>query len=206
MQLKALILDLDNTIYPVKAIGEELFRSLFDRIEVSGEFKGRFSEIKAMLMKQPFQKVAEDFSFSEQLKKDCLQILPGLSYDKEMEPFEDYNIVRTLPYKKFLVTTGFPKMQYSKVKQLNLEKDFEKIYVVDPSQSDLTKRHIFEKILKEYKYDPEEVLVIGDDLESEIKFAQELGIPTLLYNHNGEQGNIQAERMITSFGELKLYV
>ncbi|MHC2991621.1 haloacid dehalogenase [Pontibacter sp. HJ8] len=206
MRKKAIILDLDNTIYPVSAIGEKLFKSLFALIEENGEYEGNFEEIKNRIMRQPFQVVAKDFSFSEQLKAASLELLSGLTYEDKMEPFDGYEIIRNMPCKKYLVTTGFTKLQHSKIKQLDISRDFEHIFVVDPSESELTKKDIFQKILAAHQYSPDEVLVIGDDLHSEIQAANELGIETVLYNHNGEQPEVKDQKTIHSFKEIVPYL
>lgn len=199
-------MDLDNTIYPVSAIGDKLFKSLFALIEESGEYKGNLEEIKSRIMRQPFQVVANDFSFGERLVEACLQLLSELTYEDKIKPFEGYEALKSIPCKKYLVTTGFTKLQHSKIKQLDIDKDFEVIFVVDPSQSELTKKDIFQKILAEHQYTPDEVLVVGDDLQSEIKAAKELGIETLLYNHNGEQPEVKGQATIHSFKELVPYL
>ena len=174
MRKKAIILDLDNTIYPVSSIGDKLFESLFSLIQESGEYQGNFEEIRLRIMRQPFQVVANDFSFSEQLKSDCLALLADLTYEDKMEPFSGYETLKSLPLRKYLVTTGFTKLQHSKIEQLGIGQDFEAIYVVDPSKSELTKKDIFRQLLADNHYQPEEVLVVGDDLHSEIKAAKEL--------------------------------
>ncbi len=206
MGKKAIILDLDNTIYPVSAIGDKLFKTLFTLIEEKGEYKGNLEEIKSRIMRQPFQVVANDFSFSEQLVAECLQLLSALTYEDKMEPFEGYETLRSFPCKKYLVTTGFTKLQHSKIKQLDIGNDFEVIFVVDPSQSELTKKDIFQKILAEHQYTPDEVLVVGDDPHSEIKAAKELGIETVLYNHNREQPELNDQKTIHSFKEITPYL
>jgi putative hydrolase of the HAD superfamily len=99
-----------------------------------------------------------------------------------MYPYEQYSTLRQIPIDKFLVTTGFTKLQMSKVEMLNIEADFKKIYVVDPEQSNQTKKDIFQKIIQENGYATEEVLVIGDDPKSEIKAAIELGIDTFFFD------------------------
>ena len=206
MQKKTIILDLDNTIYPVTAIAPKLFKTLFAHIEESGAYKGNLAEIKNRIMRQPFQVVARDFSFSEDLVKDCLQLLGGLTYEGKMEPFEGYETVRDIACKKFLVTTGFTKLQHSKIKQLGIGKHFEAIFVVDPSKSELTKKDIFRQILADNHYKPEEVLVVGDDMNSEIKAAKELGVETVLYNHNAGQPEVKGQNTIYSFRELEPYL
>jgi len=157
-------------------------------------------------MRQPFQVVANDFSFSHQLLSECLQLLSALTYEDKMQPFDGYETLKNIPCKKYLVTIGFTKLQQSKIKQLGIGKDFEAIFVVDPSQSTLTKKYIFHNILAEHQYSPNEVLVVGDDLSSEIKAAKELRIETILYNHNGEQPELKDQKSIYSFNEIIPYL
>jgi putative hydrolase of the HAD superfamily len=157
-------------------------------------------------MRQPFQVVANEFSFSERLISDCLQLLSDLIYDEKMDPFEGYEILKNIPCKKYLVTTGFTKLQHSKIRQLNIDKDFETIFVIDPGKSKLTKKDIFQKILAEHQYKPQEVLVIGDDIHSEIKAAKELGMEAIVYNYNGEQTEVKGEQTISTFKELIPYL
>ena len=90
MRKKAIILDLDNTIYPVSSIGDRLFKSLFQLIRESGEYSGHFNQIRFEIMRRPFQYIADEFSFSESLKSDCFKLLSHLTYDEKMQPFDGY--------------------------------------------------------------------------------------------------------------------
>lgn len=206
MKKKAIIVDLDNTIYLVSSIGEKLFKSLFQLITQSGDYKGDFNQLRSEIMRTPFQKVADAFHFGADLKSEGIKLLEEIEYNDTIEPVESYNYIRELPCKKFLVTTGFTKMQNSKIKQLALEKDFEKIFVIDPSLTTLTKKDIFEKILADYGYTAENVLVVGDDIHSEIKAAQDLGIDTVLYDFNLEHTENKELNIITSFKELERFL
>ena len=80
---KAVILDLDNTIYPVSSIADQLFKSLFLLILESGEYSGDFDQIRFEIMRRPFQYIAAEFSFSESLKADCFKLLTNLTYDEK---------------------------------------------------------------------------------------------------------------------------
>jgi putative hydrolase of the HAD superfamily len=182
MAKKAIILDLDNTIYPVSSIGEKLFRGLFEVIQNSGEYSGDFESIKTEIMRTPFQKVAKAFAFSNKLYEACMQLLSNLTYDETMSPFPDYSELQFVKLPKFLVTVGFLNMQQSKVRQLGIEKDFEAIFIIDPEVSVLTKKDIFREIMKLESLNPEDLLIVGDDPESEIKAALELGIDAILYD------------------------
>jgi len=201
---KAIILDLDNTIYPVSSIGDKLFKTLFDLISESGEYTGDFNQIKAEIMRRPFQFVADDFSLSKKLKSDSLKLFLDLTYDESMEPYDDYKYVRRIPCRKFLVTTGFAKLQHSKIFHLNIKDDFEGIFIIDPIHSDLTKKAIFRKILTDNGLKREEVLVVGDDLNSEIKAANDLGIDTILYDHESAYAGIESQKIISNFKDLHL--
>lgn len=203
MTRKAIILDLDNTIYPVPSIGNKLFKSLFELIERSGEFTGDIIEIKAEIMRTPFQKVAKNFSFSKELFENCMKLLPELSYDEPMDYFNDYEEVRRWNIDKFLVTVGFYKMQQSKIKQLGIEKDFKEIFIVDPVNSDKTKKDIFLEIIAKNGYSPSDLIVVGDDLKSEINAAIECGIDAVWYNRSGAQASEGKYFVIQSLKELE---
>lgn len=182
MRIKALILDLDNTIYAVESIGEDLFKSLFDLIEESGEFSGDLQEIKADIMKKPFQKVASDYKFSERLSDEGTRLLQELTYEGRIGQFEDYEELRKIPLDKYLVTTGFRKLQQSKVDGMRLERDFKEIHIVDPATSDLSKKDVFADIIHRQGYEEKEVLVVGDDPDSEIRAGEALGTAVVLYD------------------------
>lgn len=180
--IKAIIFDLDNTIYPVPQIGTKLFAPVFELIEQEGDHSGDLEKIKDEIMRTPFQKVAKDHHFSEDLTRKCIEILKDLVYTGAIEPFADFEAVRRLPVDKFLVTAGFTKMQQSKVDKLELAKDFKEIHIIDPTISKKVKKDVFADIIQRYEYDKEDVMVVGDDVNSEIKAAHELGVEAVWYD------------------------
>ncbi len=192
---QALILDLDNTIYPVSSIADHLFKSLFDFLDQNMEGKS-FEHIEAAkddLTKRHFHLVANKFNFGEELMAKGIDLLKNAAYELPMLPFEDYQHIKTVNLPKFLVTTGFTKLQWSKVKMLGIEDDFVEIHIVDPETSKQTKRDVFADIMKRHNYTAEDILVIGDDPESEIKAAIELGIDTFLFDPE----NKHADALVT---------
>lgn len=184
---RALILDLDNTIYPVSSIADDLFRELFRVLDqysgsINTEDKDRIHQIKEEMTRRPFHHIADEYGLSNELRTRMTETLKYMSYDKPMQPYPDYQYIRSIPLDKFLVTTGFEKLQLSKVKMLGIGGDFKDIHIVDPEVSTATKKDVFVKIMKEHGYNQDELLVIGDDPQSEIKAAKELGIDTFLYD------------------------
>ncbi len=184
---RALILDLDNTIYPVSSIADNLFGKLFrilDRYAGSINISDneRVNKIKDEMTRRPFQHIADEFNLDDELRNKMIDVLKNMAYDLPVQPFEDYKHIRSIPLDKFLVTTGFVKLQMSKVKMLGIENDFKTIHIVDPEINQQSKKDVFAEIMKKHNYQPKELLVIGDDPESEIRAAKALGIDTLLYD------------------------
>jgi putative hydrolase of the HAD superfamily len=202
MKIKAIIFDLDNTVFPVSSIGAELFEPIFSLISNAKEYEGDINAIKRDIMRKPFQKVAGEYQFSEKLTTDGINLLKSLSYHKPIRPFDDYEATRNIRCKKFLVTTGFVKMQESKIEQLGIEQDFENIYIVDPTLVNQNKKDIFKHILEQYALNAAEVLVIGDDPNSEILAAEELGINTVLYDKMNFNPEIKSVTRITNYEDL----
>lgn len=199
LQKKAIILDLDNTIYPVAAIGKEVFAPLMELIRETNDFNDQLSEIEQEIKRKPFQHVAAKFMFSPTFARQCYFLLMKTTYDKPIEPFADYALLKTLPVDRYLVTSGFKNLQWSKIRNLGIEQDFKEIHVVDALTSNLTKKAVFADILERTGLQTGEVLAIGDDLESEIKAAKELDIDYVLYDKIGMYTTLAEPRKIVDY-------
>lgn len=199
---KAIIYDLDNTIYPVPSIGDRLFAPLFELMQKHGIDQAAMEPIRYDIMRKPFQWVAKKFSFSRELTEAGIDLLRDLTYEGDIVPFPDYPAIRHLPGKRFLVTMGFMDMQLSKIRGMAIEADFEKIFVIDPMVSSKTKKDIFAEIMESYEIKPQDLVIVGDDNESEIKAGNELGATTVLYDKNGRDKQA-ANFMIRDFSQLK---
>lgn len=183
-----LIFDLDNTIYPVSAISGSLFPPLFSLLERPeyGLDEQTRREARRQIMRRPFQQVAEQFRFPEQLVRESLDLLRTLTVGVPMITFADYPAVRQVPAQRFLVTTGFPRLQESKIDRLGIRDDFREIFIIDPDRSPLTKKDIFGMIREKYGLEFSGMVVVGDDPESEIRGASELGIRSFLLDPQDE--------------------
>lgn len=202
MKIKAIIYDFDNTLYSVQSLGNELFQPLFDLIGASGEYDEGMEAIKRDLMGKPFQVVAKEHHFSEDLTEQCAELLRNLTYKGEIRPFEDYEELKKIPGERYLVTTGFSDLQWSKIERMGIKADFKEIHVVDPDISSKTKKDVFADILQRKGYAVSEVWVVGDDPVSEIRAAQELGIETALLDKSGQHGEETASLIVGNFKEL----
>ena len=202
MGKKAYIFDLDNTLYSVPEYADSMFNQLYRIIEESGDYKGDLQKIKDELMRVPIQKVAENYSFGQELKQKAIQHLRQLTYDKPISPFKDYELIRSLHGDRFIVTMGFEKLQWSKIKAMKIEPDFTEIFVVDPDTSDKIKRDVFEEIIGKYAYATSDVFIIGDDPDSEVLAAQELGAHPILFDVENRYEAKEGVTKVNGFKEL----
>lgn len=202
MKKKAVILDLDNTLYSVDTIGDKLFSALFKLFEEEGFLNIELKNIKRDIMQKPFQTVAVQYSFSKTLIDKCITHLKQLTCNGNVTAFDDYKHVKKIEADKFLVTTGFTKLQQSKIKSLGIANDFKEIHIVDITNYYTTKKEVFADIILRYNYSVDEVLVIGDDVDSEIKAAQQLGVEALLYNKKAAKEINESIKTISDFSEL----
>src|ERR1700743_966067 len=96
---KALIFDLDNTIYPVSSIGDHLFAGLFatldnhaDKINVN--HPNTVAIIKEEMTRRPFQYIAEKYNLNTGIRETMEEILRTMTYDLPMQPFKDYHSLK----------------------------------------------------------------------------------------------------------------
>ncbi len=199
---KALIIDLDNTIFPVSSLSGDLFLPILTLIEKSGEFEGDFNKVRNDILRRPFQRVASDYHFSENLIAEGTVLLINAVCTRRISTYDDYEELRKLKCRKYLVTSGFMKMQQSKIDMLGIRNDFDRIHIIDPLTSQLSKKDIFSDILENNHLNKNEVLVVGDDPDSEIKAAGELGIDSILYKRSGNNETAKINGSISHFSQL----
>ncbi|RYG18201.1 MAG: HAD family hydrolase [Chitinophagaceae bacterium] len=109
-----------------------------------------------------------------------------------LTPGEDYHFIKSLKGRKFIVTAGFYRKQTTKVKMLGIADDFEEVYIVDVTTSHQNKKDAFETLIKKHNLNTDDILVIGDDAESEIKFGLELGLTTFLLDPENLHPNAES--------------
>lgn len=206
MAKKGVIYDLDNTIYSVYEIGHDLFAPLFTLIELNGNHTAEMDSIKKDIMRKPFQVVAATYNFDDDLTQKGLHLLKSITYSGSIVPFSDYSAIKKFNAQRFLVTTGFLHFQQMKINKMGIEKDFAEIHIVDPDTTTKTKKEVFEDIMQRHHYNKEDLLVVGDDLQSEIKAAQALGIDTVLYDKFDFHTDIDNMPRISNFAELGAFL
>jgi putative hydrolase of the HAD superfamily len=200
--IRAIIYDLDNTLYPVKEFGNKMFAGLFSIITNDGGYNGELNSIKDDLMRIPFQKAADKYKFSHSIKEQATEYLKDLTYEGPIHTFSGYGQLSNIGADRYLVTAGFKKLQMSKIKGLNIKNDFKEIHIVDASENNTTKKDVMEDIMKRNLLQPHEIVVVGDDVSSEIKAATQLKMHAILFDGYGEEKPGKYGLVVKSFEEL----
>jgi putative hydrolase of the HAD superfamily len=198
MKKTALIFDLDDTIYATKSVVSEMYEELFSLLNKHLNEEIIF-QIQEDILTTPFHIVAQRNNLDKNLGDEALKICLDMDFKGRMEPFPDYSLTKENSALRFLVTAGYTKLQKSKIRQLGIQKEFKEIFIPDPYTSELTKSDVFKQILNSYQLNPSEVLIIGDNPETEIIAARGLGIDSYLYDYEAKFSPSLSEYYGTSY-------
>ncbi|MGK7908924.1 MAG: HAD family hydrolase [Synechococcus sp.] len=207
-KIEAIIFDLDNCLASAREVGEELFQPVFDAIRkandgnVSDDVLTRAFEA---VWRHPFDWVSRNYGFSEAMFNEGWRVFMTLEASLPMQGYLDLPVLETLAVKRFLVTSGFLKLQKTKITALSLEAKFDGVYIDAIDAPDrVGKRGLFKKILDDNDLLMSQVIVIGDNADSEIKTGNELGIKTVQILREGVPYAENADFHIHSLDELKI--
>ena len=205
--IRAVIFDLDNCLAAANEVGERLFGPAFEAMRNANHGRLSEAELEEALgecWRRPLDDVAHTYGFSREMLAAGWKIFAETIVETPMKGYEDIAFLRELPAQLYLVTSGFRRLQESKIKALGLDQVFAGIYVDAIDEADRKgKQSIFESILLTNKLKPEEVLVVGDNPDSEIEAGNRLGIKTVQILRPGVPRGDNATYYVQTLTELK---
>ena len=200
--IKTLFLDLDDTLFPTQSIDKKLVQPFIDEVARYVPQKQRLVMEKEVWI-LPFSHIFKKYRLSDQQVDLCLNVLNTVDLQGKIKPYEDYKIVKKLPVQKMLVTTATTDFQWHKIEALGIKQDFTDIVIDDPMKSSAGKEGAFKHLLDKYALNPQSVLVIGDNPNSEIRAGKMLGLTTVLIDRrNRLPEDSSTDYRIINFGEL----
>lgn len=123
--------------------------------------------------------------------------------DTGLRAYDDMPLVKSLPLRRYLVTTGRRQAQEDKVRQLGIASWFERVVVDAVDEAGHPgKRAIFDEIARQAGLPPREVLVIGDDPQSELAAGRALGMTTVQLLRPGVVPATNADMRLAGLREL----
>ena len=107
-------------------------------------------------------------------------------------------------YKLHLITNGFEKTQWRKLDNSNLGHYFEEVITSEGSNSVKPNKEIFEYALRITGAQLNESIMIGDNLDADIKGAINAGMDSIFVNHiSAELKDVKPTYVITHLRELE---
>lgn len=204
--IRALIIDLDNCVAAADEVGKPLFEPVFQSVRETN--RNHLSELdleKAFtdMWYHSLDWVAARHRFTKAMLEAAFQACSTIEVSHPLQGYGDLMALARLSAERFLVTSGFRRLQESKIAALKLAPLFTETHVdaIDEPNR-IGKRGHFERIMQDHLLHVSEVLVVGDNAESEIAVGNQLGIRTVQTLRPGVIPTDNATFHIKSFHEL----
>jgi FMN phosphatase YigB (HAD superfamily) len=178
--MRCVIFDLDNCISASDEGGVDLAGPVFGAIREANRGTLSPEALEAALRDlwvHSMDVVAERHDFSEAMRDAGWKACSSLEVQRPMHGYGDLGIIPHLVELRFLVTTGFRRLQESKVRALGVARYFDAVVtdaIDEPNRRG--KQRIFVDLMATHGLARHEVLVVGDNPESELAAAKVLGL------------------------------
>ena len=146
-------------------------------------------------------KVADE-PLARELSGKFLEVLP---MQKEVFPhtFEILDYLTQKNYQLHLITNGFEKTQWSKLKHSGLDKYFKQVITSEASNSVKPNKEIFDYALNKAEASLQHSIMIGDNLDADIQGALNAGMDCIFVNHIDAVTEIKPTHTVTHLQQLE---
>jgi putative hydrolase of the HAD superfamily len=210
LMVKAVIFDLDSCLAAANEVGEALFAHAFQAIRCANNGHIPNERLEAAFKdcwRFPFDFIADKYGFSVAMRSAGFAAFSQTEVTRPMQGYGDLDALREISAKLFLVTSGFRRLQQSKVRALGIEHLLTELHIDALDESGPKgKLHAFQSILRNHQLSPAEILVVGDNPESEIAAGNQLGMTTIQILRPGVPPSPAATHQIRSLHELKRFI
>jgi putative hydrolase of the HAD superfamily len=206
LMVHACIFDLDNCLCAADAPGAEFLQPLFEAIASANRGTHTADSLQQAFAEcwyQPLDIVARKFAFSPEMRAAAWRAGGALEVQAPLSGYADLGVLAALNAARFLVTSGFERLQNSKIDALGIRGLFTAVYVdaIDAAVP-AGKEALFRQILREQELQPGDALVIGDNPDSELAAGARLGIRTVQILRPGVVRSAAADHHISGLAEL----
>jgi len=224
-QYKNIYFDLDRTLWDFESNSKDTFIDIFDKynlVDIFGDFDiflntykkhndrlwklYRVGQIKkALLRYKRFSLTLEEFGIknddlAQKIAKDYISISPT---KKKLFPgaHETLRYLNT-KYNLYIITNGFNEVQFIKMKNSDLDQYFDKVFTSENAGAQKPNKKIFEFALNSVNAKKNESIMIGDDLEGDIRGARNYGLDQVFFNSVRYEHNEDITYEVNSLKEL----
>lgn len=204
--IRALLFDLDNCLVSPREMGVEAVEPAFGAIRRANSGTLSEEKLEAALSdcwRYAFDVVASTHGFSSDMREAGWRAFRNVEVTGTLCGYGDLSYLERVQVQLFLITSGFKRLQASKIRALGIGHLFCEVHIdaIDAAVR-IGKREIFSAILARHGVHPTEALVVGDNPDSEIDAGNRLGIPTVQLLRPGVDPSPRAKYRIHSLDEL----
>lgn len=223
-----LFFDLDHTLWDFDKNAETTLTGIFEYFDLNTRVKAAFDDFyqkylfhnqelweryhKGLISADDLKwkrmwrtmldfKVADE-PLAKEISARFLEILPT---QKRVFPytFEILDYLIEKKYQLHLITNGFEKTQWSKLKNSGLDKYFTHVITSEGSNSLKPKKEIFEYAIHLAGANMKQSIMIGDNLDADIQGAMNVGMDTIFVNHINASTDINPTFTVTHLKQLE---
>jgi len=205
MKFKALLLDIDNTIYDYNASHQYALDEVvtfcmqefqLNRAEVVEAFKIARKKVHVELSETAashnrllyFQKMLEILNVNPLAHSFDIYNIYWDNFLEKMTPFEGiYRILEKYKYRICLVTDLTAHIQYKKIKKLELDQYCNSMVTSEEAGKEKPHPYMFMSALNKLGVQSDEVCMIGDSFKKDVLGAASLGIKAIWLNLKNEE-------------------
>ena len=223
---KHIYFDLDRTIWDFDQNAQETFLEIYAKYGLEKIFKNfenfyntyvrhneqlwrdyREGKIKKVLLSyKRFSLTLEEFGVNDEelAKKIAYDYITISPTKKRLFPFAHETLEYLhKKYKLYIITNGFNEVQFTKLKNSELDKYFYKVFTSEDAGAQKPNPLIFENAIKSVNARKKESIMIGDDLEADILGAKRFGLDQVFFNPEGKNHKEEITHEIASLKELQ---
>jgi HAD superfamily (subfamily IA) hydrolase, TIGR02254 len=226
MSYRAIFFDLDHTLWDYETNSGQALVELYEHHKLAerstggvSAFLNAFNEVnkrlwilydqglihRDVIRLERFKEVLEkinvpDYQLSLQLSDEYLQISPRkpalMPHAKEVLNYlyEKYPLI--------IITNGFVDIQATKLSSSGIKHYFKSVVTSEEAKHKKPSKEIFEYALREHELSASEVVMVGDNLITDIQGAKNASIDTVFYNPHQEKHDHEVNYEIKSLKEL----
>jgi putative hydrolase of the HAD superfamily len=228
LKYRHLFFDLDHTLWDFNANAHETLTEVFGKYELQDKLNAPFEEFYTKYLehneilwdryhkgfisaddlkwKRMWRTLLEfkigDEKLARNMSATFLEILPTkkLLFEHTIEILE---YLSNKNYTLHLITNGFERTQWSKLNNSNLARYFTHVVTSEKSNSVKPAKEIFEYAMNKAGTTVTESIMIGDNLEADIRGAMNAGMDNIFVNHIKAITELEPTYTITHLKELE---
>ena len=228
MKYKHLFFDLDHTLWDFDTNSRQTLEELYNTLQLKAKgvhdfdafhknyllhndklwerYRNGFIKVDELRWKRMWHTLLDfkigDETLARQMGIHFLELLPTR---KTLFPYsiEILEYLSNKGYRLHLITNGFEKTQYSKLKNSGLDGYFSEVITSEGSNSLKPHKEIFEYAFQKAKAHPVSSIMIGDSIEVDIQGAINAGIDQVHVNHINTTHTIKPTFTVYSLKELE---